>query len=104
MKTLDMEATEDLMQHIGAATSLTSLKIMALLYRPGMLCSHAQICRHLTGLQQLRELQLSYDGGRGCSRDALHLTALTGKPTDHMSAAERRLSCHSLWLLFEGRA
>jgi hypothetical protein len=82
-------------QHIGAATSLTSVLITT-----RVLYSDAQICRHLTGLQQLRELELGYEAGRGYPRDTLHLTALTGELTYHMSVAEHRLRCHSLWLLF----
>jgi hypothetical protein len=70
---LDEEEVEQFMRHVSAATSLTALVITA----RELFHDDAQICVHLTRLQQLRDLQLSYVPND--SRDALHLTTLTGR-------------------------
>jgi hypothetical protein len=70
---VDVEASENLMQHIGAATTLTGLCISS-----GVIDGGANICRRLTALQQLRDLELECAGAPSSREDALHLTTLTG--------------------------
>ncbi|KAF6257928.1 hypothetical protein COO60DRAFT_1168827 [Scenedesmus sp. NREL 46B-D3] len=70
---LDRSETEEMMQYIGAATTLTSLRLAS-----GVMLDYYPICQHLRGLQQLRELELSHAEGPSLQRDALNLTALTG--------------------------
>ncbi|WIA29600.1 hypothetical protein OEZ86_012090 [Tetradesmus obliquus] len=71
--TLDELDTKEFMQQIGAATTLVALHIAS-----SMVDGDVHICRYLTGLQQLQDLNLTNAEGPNTREDALHLTALTG--------------------------